>query len=500
MIDYKPDAALLIDAEGSLLLANAAFETLSGFDENALTEMVARQLLLQLQDQSNPFEMKQLREFKAQLFLLTAAHQLIRVEVELSEIEGQKFLCAMRPAPTTPAAESPADNVKKETIKADAGATQVMAGHTVANAAWTANQQHEVRTALNGIMGFASMLLKEKQLTGDERLAGYLAGIQKNGQKLIKVVESNTNTGFSNATVNLSVVHAGEVIERLVFKLKDEALLNDLVFEHDKHHDYRVLTDAAVFEFVLQYFFERAVRFCRSDRIKIGMKAMGNEVLEVRIDNIGYDFPAELRRWISGQAGSDKYALKAALLDKEPAIKPVLNQLNRIHGKIFFDEAGDDGVVVAIRLSTLLHENSTDIELDLMHDIRQQSPKILIVEDDRINAQVLRVYLKDLGEVELAYTGNEAVNIISRQESKGVSFNFILMDIGLPEPWNGVSLKSHIQRSWKHYAEVPFVAQTAYAHQDWADLIESGSFAGCLVKPIPRLDLLYMMKRLLNSG
>lgn len=68
------------------------------------------------------------------------------------------------------------------------------------------------------------------------------------------MVESNTNTGFSNATVNLSVVHAGEVIERLVFKLKDEALLNDLVFEHDKHHDYRVLTDAAVFEFVLQYF------------------------------------------------------------------------------------------------------------------------------------------------------------------------------------------------------------------------------------------------------
>lgn len=77
------------------------------------------------------------------------------------------------------------------------------------------------------------------------------------------------------------------------------------------------------------------MRFCRSDRIKIGMKAMGNEVLEVRIDNIGYDFPAELRRWISGQAGSDKYALKAALLDEEPAIKPVLNQLNRIHGKIF---------------------------------------------------------------------------------------------------------------------------------------------------------------------
>jgi len=79
--------------------------------------------------------------------------------------------------------------------------------------------------------------------------------------------------------------------------------------------------------------------------------------------------------------------------------------------------------------------------------------------------------------------------------NKGIIFGLIFMDIGLPEPWNGISLKEAIEKKWPEYANIPFVAQTAYSGKNIADQIVNSNFKGYLVKPINRNDVLRFIQK-----
>jgi len=122
--------------------------------------------------------------------------------------------------------------------------------------------------------------------------------------------------------------------------------------------------------------------------------------------------------------------------------------------------------------------------------IKQKNIKILLVEDDKINVKVLNVFLKGIAEVLVAYSGNEALNFVEMYYNKNLIFNLVLMDIGLPEPLDGIRLKQEIESRWPEYVNIPFIAQTAYAQDSLADNIINGNFKGILIKPLDKLDLL----------
>jgi CheY-like chemotaxis protein len=120
---------------------------------------------------------------------------------------------------------------------------------------------------------------------------------------------------------------------------------------------------------------------------------------------------------------------------------------------------------------------------------------VLIVEDEKINANIFKMYIQGVANVSLAYSGNEAMNIIELHYNKGIIFSLVFMDIGLPEPWNGIMLKEAIEKKWPEYGNVPFVAQTAYSGKNIADQIINANFKGYLVKPINRNDVLRFIQK-----
>ncbi|KAF0130608.1 MAG: PAS/PAC sensor hybrid histidine kinase [Bacteroidetes bacterium] len=497
LIDYKPEAALLVDAEGDIMLSNAAFESLSGFNDNILLDLIARQLFLVYPNESNPFDMKQLRDFNASMFLLTANHNLQKVSVETSEIEGQKYLCIVKPVDNTetkasshspeivPKIEKPAEVLKPKVQTVEISKIEE----------WTSEQQHEIRTALNGIMGFSSVLMKEQL---DPKLQTYISGIYKNSHKLKKLVDSKEDVLVPfQRNLNLSVVEPSALIGKIRYSLEEAATENELTFDVQTETNIRMLTDTDRLERVLRYLMEKAVKFCRSELIKIKVvKNSDSHSLDFSIDNIGLDFPSQLTQWLEQQ--QPPYETESTLLKSHPEIRKLLLELNTLSTSISFKTGTDMGEIVTLNFKPYIGENSVDVEKELMDEIKVKNPSILIVEDDKINAQVLKLYLKEVANVVVAYTGNEAINLIQQQINNGQTFHLVLMDIGLPEPWNGVTLKSEISRNWINFQSVPFVAQTAYIHQEWTTLIESGSFAGILMKPIKRMELLFMISKLLK--
>ncbi|MCK6603661.1 MAG: response regulator [Ignavibacteriaceae bacterium] len=98
-----------------------------------------------------------------------------------------------------------------------------------------------------------------------------------------------------------------------------------------------------------------------------------------------------------------------------------------------------------------------------------KKPKVLLVEDNAENRDVMVHFLKKICEVDVAVDGPSAV---SQAESN--HYVLILMDINLGFGMNGIEATKKI-RLMEKYREIPIIAVTAYAMAgDKEIFIESG--------------------------
>lgn len=120
-------------------------------------------------------------------------------------------------------------------------------------------------------------------------------------------------------------------------------------------------------------------------------------------------------------------------------------------------------------------------------NIPKRSGHILIVDDDRINLQVLRNHLTLLGyQLSEASSGDEALEFIERHPNQ---YNLILLDVMM----NGLSGYETCRRIREKYSltQLPVLLLTAKNQLD--DLI-AGFDAGCndfLTKPVNKHELIY---------
>lgn len=111
--------------------------------------------------------------------------------------------------------------------------------------------------------------------------------------------------------------------------------------------------------------------------------------------------------------------------------------------------------------------------------------KVLIVEDDFINALVLQKYLKNIYQVSLARTGWEAL-----QQARQEAFDLILMDINLgDESLDGTETMRRVRQLPRH-GQVPIFAVTAYVGEDYQRELLKAGFDAFYTKPLDRGQLL----------
>jgi CheY-like chemotaxis protein len=174
-----------------------------------------------------------------------------------------------------------------------------------------------------------------------------------------------------------------------------------------------------------------------------------------------------------------------------------LKNLNSLDAKIDFTTGDSMGEIVTLNFPVRK-------DIDMQGNTNGMAPSglgeekkmyVLIVEDEKINANIFKMYIESMVNVSTAFSGNEAMNIIEISYNKGILFNMVFMDIGLPEPWDGILLKQAIEKKWPEYSTIPFIAQTAYSGKNIAERIGSANFKGYLIKPINRNDVLRFLSK-----
>lgn len=119
--------------------------------------------------------------------------------------------------------------------------------------------------------------------------------------------------------------------------------------------------------------------------------------------------------------------------------------------------------------------------------------KVLLVEDDVICQEVITLFLRNRYQVDCAETADEAIKKIKRTD-----YCAILLDINLGFGKNGLAVLKEIKNQ-PNNANVPIIAQTAYALKSDKEKILA---AGCdfyLAKPFCRKELIGIFELINNT-
>jgi DNA-binding response OmpR family regulator len=121
--------------------------------------------------------------------------------------------------------------------------------------------------------------------------------------------------------------------------------------------------------------------------------------------------------------------------------------MERMGGDVSYDDADDSGTIFHIDLPAW--NGAAGAEIDL--EAKPEAARILLCEDDRITAAILRVRLQQAGfAVDFAYTAAAAV-----ARAKSIHYAAMLVDLQLPDG-DGVGLMLQL-RSQEKYQNTPII-------------------------------------------
>jgi len=490
MIDNKLVSAFLADMDGDILLVNSKAEAFTGYSEEEFLSRRLRDVFVTLTGDDNPLDSDNIREFEKELYLIKSSSYLIPVLLKLTEIEGGKFLCSIEPGTVNVKHQASETNTTTNKAVNETTAVESTSTKPTLNKGLSESEEHAVRNSLNIILGFSNILSKEPSVISNRKLIGYIKPIISNGNALKDILSISGNSHSDNSDTSLKKCLLSPIIQKTQILLQAKADQNSIELVIDMPGEFAVMSDEVVLFDIVNYLVDKAIAFCRSMFIDIKIRPghKDGELLLV-IDNLGQDIPMGVKNFIKSENDKSSYDYDNSILSSNPEVSNILKNLNGINAKINFETSDDLGDVVILELP--IYNDSENNDAGSQSDVSSNEPKkkALIIEDDKLNAIILKNHLQQFTDTSTAFSGNEALNIIEMMHDKGLAFDIVFTDIGLPKPWDGILLKEEIIKRWPEYDNIPFVAQTGYSAKSFSEKIRKSGFAGYLVKPINRNDI-----------
>ncbi len=359
---------------------------------------------------------------------------------------------------------------------------------------------HEIRTPMNGIMGM--LALAQEKLDASHPAAQYLTRVEELSGHLLSLI---------NDILDMSRIEAGKVeLEEKAFSLRSlgnklydmfaknlegRGINYEVNFE-DMTIDYVIGDELRISQIIIN-FLSNAVKFTQEGEIIVTFRQMflqdGNADLMIRVHDTGIGMDPEFINRIFRpfeQEGADttrKYGgtgLGMAITDQLVKLMNGEIVVKSIPGEgsdfsVFLHLPVAEGTVPAEQIEK--ENTAEEAESEKIEVFRGR--RILVAEDNEINAMVAREILGQMGAgIDVAENGQRAVEMFDEKPEN--YYDFILMDVQMPV-MNGRDAAKAIRRlPRKDAGEILIFALSADAFvEDERRSLESG-MNGHYAKPV----------------
>ncbi len=363
------------------------------------------------------------------------------------------------------------------------------------------NLSHEVRTPMNGIIGFAE-LLNDPDLNIDTRRE-FTGVIRNNSRQLLKIIDDILEISFLKTQMNQ--IHEvkfnpNAFLDRMysVFRSsaekKDVSLYLKKALPDDQAY---IFSDRNKLDKILNNLLGNALKFTDSGYIELGYFPEGEKlVFYVKDTGIGIDPKYHKAIFLRFSQGHNDISYTYGGLGLGLSIAQENAQL--LGGIITLESELDKGSVFYLRIPYKPYDFHPDKSVGQIFEDKavKEQYTVLIAEDEEINYLYLEVLFADKigGNYKLlhAWNGKEAVDLCCNQPD----IDLVLMDIKMPV-MNGCQATEIIKSK---FPELPVIAQTAYSTESDVAMALQYGCNDFISKPISKIKLADLLHQYLHKN
>lgn len=355
-----------------------------------------------------------------------------------------------------------------------------------------ANMSHEIRTPLNVILGFSSLMEKEKL---SDRLSEMVQTLKNAGGQLMMIV---------NQVLDVAKMEEGKLeLDSKPFQLKQVCQILDssyrkmiedkgLQFEVQSNvqDETTVIGDQIKLIQIVSNLMSNAHKFTSKGKISLELILKEEETeaqVQIIVSDTGIGIEKSKLTSIFDRFEQADNNITRNYGGTGLGLAIVKQLVDIMKGKIEVDSSIGQGskflvtIPIQIEKTNLLEPTFASIEDEIV-----EGTNILVIEDNSLNTKLIQNWLEPL-KLKVSYTVSaiEALDILKNQV-----FDIILLDIQMPG-MDGFTCAQHIRNELG--LQTPIMGMTAHTRkQDMLDCYAAGMQAH-IAKPIDKVALFYLL-------
>lgn len=362
---------------------------------------------------------------------------------------------------------------------------------------------HEIRTPMNAILGFTELLAKTPLTQHQDK---YVRRIFVSGKSLLQII---------NDILDFSKIEAGKLhLEIIDFSIRDvfdqlrevfssEAKTRNLALTFDVEAlvPHRLEGDPLRFSQIVTNLVSNALKFTEQGHVKVTARLLDFKdnfsTVEILCEDTGIGIPeSKIKRLFSPFTQADSSTTRR-YGGTGLGLSICQSLCRMMGGDITIRSRAGVGSTFAfsVCLNTLEGETATSLaRVEAQEETLDFSnKKVLLVEDNEINQELVVELLKDTGmAIDIANNGLEALEKVKLQP-----YDLVFMDIQMPF-LDGFEVTRRIRKDIGK-KELPIIAMTANAsNEDRENCIQSG-MDDFVSKPIAPTSLFKVLSTWLNT-
>ncbi|MBK6263977.1 response regulator [Marivirga sp. S37H4] len=359
---------------------------------------------------------------------------------------------------------------------------------------------HEIRTPLHSIIGFSDLMRQSKLDENQQKYLNAIAESNSHLKELIDDVLDQAKIDAGKLTLDKKPVFVPQLVEelKLIFMQKFES--NKLRFEvsvSDFLSTHIFISDLFKIKQVLMNLIGNAIKFTEEGYVKVTFDQviLTDESCQIHIEvsDTGKGIKEEefSKIFEQFQQGTSGKLIGIAGTGLGLSITKSIVQL--LGGNISLESQIGKGSIFKLNFQAPYETcpeqflGHTDIKVEELFDQTQHFPiRIVVVEDDPWNAQLLMETLRPITDSQTLFSNAEdAVAYLSSDPEVDIIFT----DINLPE-MSGVQFLQHCKREGLN---VPIIALTAHIQQSKKEEFLRAGFDAVCIKPFTKEDVMKLL-------
>lgn len=370
------------------------------------------------------------------------------------------------------------------------------------------NMSHDIRTPINAIVGYSQLMKKE--LT-NPKLVHYQEMIEQSSKLLLSIINNvldmaRVESGKMELDENYNVV--GNILQVVCDAFEGEATRKNIEITRNisvKHK--HVMVDATKMQEILSNLISNAIKYTPEDgHVSIDIQELecereGYVLFQTKVSDTGIGMSEDFLPSLFELFARERNTTISKIPGTGLGMAIVKNFVDLMDGSIEVESELGEGSTFTITIPHKIADKdytNRNIESSNVSDIDFKGKRILLAEDNELNAEITTTILSEMGfEVKAVEDGILCVNEMQHQPAN--TYDLILMDIQMPnmDGYKATDCIRHLSQPEK--ANIPIIAMSANAFEEDKKKAFDVKMNDYITKPIDFQKMEEVLKHVLSK-